>query len=426
MLLACQVLDRVLLNRIIMRDNLNKNMFIALLFGSPDRITPKEHRYYYLLLSTGYIGLLIHIWFLSIFIWINVEPLIYFNIVSCFIWLVIIFLLRTSENMLPAASLIISEAMAHQVYSVYILGWDYGFQYYLILPVTLVYFGFYKSKVAPLLVSVSSILLFFIGYFYLQTISEHPVADPLVKKILYSINIISMFLLSGTFSYVYSAAANKAESDLEKERQRSEDLLLNILPISIVHRLKEEQSVIADHFDSTTILFADIAGFTRLAEALEPIALVSLLNRIFSSFDSLVEKYSLEKIKTIGDAYMVSGGLPDPKADHLEAIADLALAMKKSASGFTIDSVQPIDIRIGIHTGPAVAGIIGNKKFSYDVWGDTVNTASRMESHGVIGQIQVSDKVYQGLQDKYLFSCRGEISIKGKGMMKTYFLQGKK
>ena len=213
---------------------------------------------------------------------------------------------------------------------------------------------------------------------------------------------------------------------LELERQKSEDLLLNILPRPIVQRLKEDQSVIADYFHSTTVLFTDIVGFTKLSENLSPSELVQFLNKIFTSFDNLVEKYQLEKIKTVGDAYMVAGGFPEPRLDHVEAIADLALEMQDSMVRFHTEKNQSVSMRTGIHTGPAVAGVIGIKKFIYDVWGDTVNTASRMESHGIGGQIQVSHATYKVLKDKYILKKRGSIEIKGKGKLTTYWLQRKK
>ena len=213
---------------------------------------------------------------------------------------------------------------------------------------------------------------------------------------------------------------------LELERQKSEDLLLNILPRSIAQRLKEDQSVIADYFHSTTVLFTDIVGFTKLSENLSPSELVQFLNKIFTSFDNLVEKYQLEKIKTVGDAYMVAGGFPEPRLDHVEAIADLALEMQESMVMFHTEKNQSVSMRTGIHTGPAVAGVIGIKKFIYDVWGDTVNTASRMESHGIGGQIQVSNAIYKVLKDKYILKQRGMIEMKGKGRLMTYWLQGKK
>jgi len=218
---------------------------------------------------------------------------------------------------------------------------------------------------------------------------------------------------------------HKQHQELEIERQKSENLLLNILPRPIAQRLKEDQSVIADHYNSATVLFTDIVGFTELSENLTPSELVQFLNQIFSTFDSLVEKYRLEKIKTVGDAYMVAGGFPEPRPDHVDAVADLALEMRNSLANFHTEKIQSVCMRTGIHTGPAVAGVIGTKKFTYDVWGDTVNTASRMESHGVGGEIQVSEAIYKVLKDKYILEQRGMIEIKGKGRLMTYWLQGK-
>ncbi len=215
---------------------------------------------------------------------------------------------------------------------------------------------------------------------------------------------------------------------LQIEQEKSERLLLNILPKPIADRLKEGQSVIADSFAQVTVLFADIVDFTRLSAHMSPTELVVLLNEIFSTFDRLAERHDLEKIKTIGDAYMVVGGLPTPRPDHAEAVAEMALDIQREiASLFKVEkNDKSLRVRIGIHTGPVVAGVIGTRKFSYDLWGDTVNTASRMESHGLGGHIQVTATTYARLQDKYLFEKRGVIRVKGKGEMVTYFLLGHK
>ena len=213
---------------------------------------------------------------------------------------------------------------------------------------------------------------------------------------------------------------------IKLERQKSENLLLNILPQAVAQRLKENPSVIADHFNSTTLLFTDIVGFTKMSESLTPSEVVGLLNQIFSTFDDLAEKYKLEKIKTVGDAYMVASGFPEPRPDHVEAVADFALEIQDILSTIRTTRNRTISMRTGIHTGPAVAGVIGNKKFIYDVWGDTVNTASRMESHGIEGKIQVSEVTYKQLRENYVLQKRGSIEVKGKGEMITYLLQGKK
>ncbi|NET27899.1 adenylate/guanylate cyclase domain-containing protein [Okeania sp. SIO1I7] len=213
---------------------------------------------------------------------------------------------------------------------------------------------------------------------------------------------------------------------LAEEKQKSERLLLNILPEAIAQRLKQGEETIADSFSQVTVLFADLVGFTKISANLSPAELVELLNRIFSAFDELAEKYGLEKIKTIGDAYMIVGGLPVPKEDHAEAIADMALDMLTQIQEISIKEGKSLQIRIGINTGAVEAGVIGTKKFAYDLWGDTVNTAHRMESHGIPGVIQVAQATYDCLADKYRFEDRGIIDIKGKGNMRTYILLGRK
>jgi class 3 adenylate cyclase len=218
----------------------------------------------------------------------------------------------------------------------------------------------------------------------------------------------------------------KAEEALRTEQEKSERLLLNILPKLIAHQLKQGQRLIAESFDEVTIMFADIVGFTPLSARLEPIELVNLLNQIFSEFDQLAQQYGLEKIKTIGDAYMVVGGLPMAMVNQAEAIAQMALDMQQAISRFPGDESEAFQIRIGINTGSVVAGVIGRQKFIYDLWGDAVNVASRMESSGIAGQIQVTAATYERLKDKYLFKKRGATLVKGKGEMITYWLIGRK
>jgi class 3 adenylate cyclase len=213
--------------------------------------------------------------------------------------------------------------------------------------------------------------------------------------------------------------------ELTLEREKSERLLLNVLPGSIAARLKQTEGVIADDFPEVTVLFADIVDFTSRSERITPEQVVEVLNDLFSAFDRLTRQRGLEKIKTIGDAYMVVGGLPEPRPDHAEAVAEMALAMLEEVAGRSDPGGRPLAVRIGIDTGPVVAGVIGTAKFSYDLWGDTVNTASRMESHGVPGCIQVTGRTYRRLCDRYRFQRRGPIPVKGKGDLHTYFLVGR-
>ena len=213
---------------------------------------------------------------------------------------------------------------------------------------------------------------------------------------------------------------------LAAEREKSEKLLLNILPASIAQRLKEGEKVIANEHNEAAILFADIVGFTNISQNVTPAMLVENLNKIFSHFDNLVEKYGLEKIKTIGDSYMAASGLTEFKQEHIRNMADLALAMVAGIQKFSLDGKTNCDVRIGIHVGPVIAGVIGSKKFSYDIWGDAVNTASRMESSGEAGKIQISQKFYEHIKDGYECQYRGQTEIKGKGIMNLYFLVSKK
>ena len=233
------------------------------------------------------------------------------------------------------------------------------------------------------------------------------------------------FLMLILYLIVYYAFwfAENAEDALEAEYDRSETLLRNILPDPIALRLKEKPGdVIADRHDQVTVLFADIVDFTPRATKNPPEQVVDLLNRVFSKFDDLAEKYGLEKIKTVGDAYMVVAGIPEQHKDGPAAMADFALELIGETNKLSDELGEKVEIRVGIHTGEAVAGVIGTSKFAYDIWGDTVNTAARMEAFGVAGRIQVTEAVKDVLEDRYSFEERGFVDIKGKGKMELYFL----
>jgi len=214
-----------------------------------------------------------------------------------------------------------------------------------------------------------------------------------------------------------------AAAELRAEKERTETLLLNILPKSIIPRMHRGETPIADRFHDVTILFSDIVGFTRMSMRRSAADVVALLNAIFSAVDSLALEHGIEKIKTIGDAYMAVAGLPEPRDDHPQAIARLALAMRQVVGEVSKRHGEDLKIRIGIHTGNAVAGVIGMHKFAYDIWGDTVNTASAMESHGIPDEIQVSQTSFVRLAKDFVFEPRGVVEIKGKGQMETYLLR---
>ena len=263
-----------------------------------------------------------------------------------------------------------------------------------------------------------------VGYTIYQAVRGTQPVLPLLDGILRDVAMFAAVLSLGEVARSRHAL-DRAHRLLAAEQERSEQLLLNVLPAPIAARLKTGENVIADRFSDVTVLFADLVDFTRGSERVNPAAVVEVLDELFSSFDELARRHGLEKIKTVGDAYMVAGGLPVPRADHTEAVADLALAMRDEVAHHQDASGQPLQLRIGIDTGPVVAGVIGRQKFSYDLWGDTVNTASRMESHGVAGHIQVTDRTYQRLRDRYRLEPRGLIQVKSKGAMTTYLLVGR-
>ena len=221
------------------------------------------------------------------------------------------------------------------------------------------------------------------------------------------------------------AALAQKHVALEREQERSERLLLNVLPEPVADRLKDGEERIADDFPEVTVLFADLVGFTPLAERLPASEVVSLLDRVFARWDALAAEHGAEKIKTIGDAYMVAAGIPVKRADHAEAIAAMALAMGPELARCSAEAGVQLEVRIGIDSGPVVAGVIGQSKFSYDLWGDAVNTASRMESHAEAGTIQVTERAYERLRHSFELAARGTIEVKGKGPMRSFLLTGR-
>lgn len=225
------------------------------------------------------------------------------------------------------------------------------------------------------------------------------------------------YMISNSFYFMYL---------LDVSRKQADDLLLNILPSPIAKRLKEGEETIADDYESASIMFIDIVNFTPVSASSTPKEMVLLLGKLFSRFDELVEKHNAEKIETIGDSYMVAVGLPIQRDNHAQVIASLALDIQAYLEKGVVINGQTINCRIGINSGPVMAGVIERKKISYNVWGDTVNTASRMESHGIPGEIQISETTYEIIKDNFLCEPRGSINVKGKGYMRTYLLKGRR
>ena len=219
----------------------------------------------------------------------------------------------------------------------------------------------------------------------------------------------------------------RAEAVMEAQYERSEALLANMLPASIADRLKEpDRNVIADKYDEASVLFADIVGFTERASSTAPADLVRFLDRLYGAFDELVDKHGLEKIKVSGDSYMVVSGVPRPRPDHAQALADFALDMANVAAGLKDPHGHSVPLRVGMACGPVVAGVVGSRRFFYDVWGDAVNVASRMESTDSVGRIQVPEAMYERLKDEFVLQERGRIDVKGKGLMRTWYLIGRR
>ncbi|MBI2505384.1 MAG: adenylate/guanylate cyclase domain-containing protein [Candidatus Latescibacteria bacterium] len=275
--------------------------------------------------------------------------------------------------------------------------------------------------------TTSEAMRWFVGYIalvilsiivqpYLRSGNNLPLA---VQDVLWGMNLIAP---PGFIFFVLRYFVSRKDRFfqlLRQEQEKSETLLLNILPKEIAAALKNERRTIADQYDGVSILFADIVNFTPMSAQMTPTGLVDLLNEVFSAFDALAEKYKLEKIKTIGDCYMVASGVPRPALDHAKVLTHLALDMRDFVYSHTFNG-QRLTFRIGLNSGPVVAGVIGRNKFIYDLWGDAVNTASRMESHGVSGVIQITEATYELIKDDFTCELQGLIKVKGKGEMKVW------
>lgn len=244
---------------------------------------------------------------------------------------------------------------------------------------------------------------------------------------LFVLNVVGLTISAYAMLGYFVEQRVRAHRALAAERERSERLLLNVLPGPIATRLKKGTGVIADRHESVSVLFADLVDFTEHAMAMPAEDIVALLDRIFTAFDLRADAERLEKIKTIGDAYMLAGGVPEARAGHVQAVARTALGMREDVARIALETGQAwLGLRIGIDTGPVVGGVIGRRKFSYDLWGDTVNTASRMQSHALPGQIHVTARVEAALRDSFVIRPRGTTRVRSKGLMETFLLEGEK
>jgi len=385
----------------------------------PDGLTRGDARWYPAGCYVYPFGGLYHFFFIFVFWGLGVGYLAWLNVVSSAVYLIGTWLHRrgyiTTVAMVAAV-----EIAVHAVVVSLGIGWGAGFHYYMLLLPIVYPVGMSERPAVKLAVVLGSALAYVSTFLHLQSSPPWTQLSPSVVSVLAALNVAGFFVMPATIAWVIGTFVQRSDEALAAQHQRSEDLLHNILPVPIADRLKTEGATIADGFDSASVLFADIVDFTVFSSKATAREVVELLNEVFSKVDGLVDQYGLEKIKTIGDAYMVAAGVPDPRPDHAETLAKFALDLRAAMRTLRDGSLE---LRIGIHSGPVVAGVLGTRKFSYDLWGDTVNTASRMESHGTAGQIQVSEQTHTLLASTFDLEERGVIDVKGKGPMKTWYLR---
>jgi adenylate cyclase len=356
------------------------------------------------------------------------EPQLWYitliNFVSAVIYAMIPFLHRFGELVAPL-TLIFTSYLNLTVVCLNI-GTGSGLQFYFLVAATVVVLvlGTDHIVLTSILVGIGAAIVIALQYLVPADTGLQP-QWALTSGFVVSI-ISACVMIVATVWYALHEIA-RAETAMEQEYERSERLLVNILPSTIAERLKDPSTrIIADRYADASILFADIAGYTERASETTPADLVLFLNQLYTDFDRLVERHGLEKIKTSGDCYIVVSGVPEPRPDHLEALACLALNMAEAVDGLIDTRGHPVPMRIGLGVGPVVAGVVGSRRFFYDVWGDAVNVAARMESTGVEGKIQVPEAAYERLKHDFVLEERGEVAVKGKGVMRTWFLLAQK
>jgi adenylate cyclase len=307
----------------------------------------------------------------------------------------------------------------------WLVGTGSGLQFYFLVAACLVVLqlGVDRIFLAAILAAIAAGMVIALQFLVPRDTGVQP---PWALSVNFVVTTISACVMIVTTVWYAVREIIRAEAAMEVEYERSEALLANILPSSVADRLKDpSRNTIADKYDDASVLFADIAGFTERASDMAPDRLIRFLDRLYGDFDALVDKHGLEKIKVSGDSYMVVSGVPQPRADHVEALAAFALDMAEAASQLRDSRGEALPLRIGLASGPVVAGVVGSRRFFYDVWGDAVNVASRMESTDSIGRIQVPEDVYRRLKDDFVLQERGVVEVKGKGLMRTWYLIGR-
>ena len=345
------------------------------------------------------------------------------NIVGAAIYATVPLLHRFGELVPPLT--FIGTAYASIFMICWFVGTGSGLQFYFLVAACLVVLqlGVDRIFLAAALAAIAAGMVITLQFFVPRDTGAQPAW---ALSLSFVVTTISACVMVVTTVWYAVREIVRAEAAMELEYERSETLLANILPTSIADRLKDPaRNIIADKYDDASVLFADIAGFTERASDMPPEQLIRFLNRLYSDFDALVDKHGLEKIKVSGDSYMVVSGVPQSRADHVEALASFALDMADAASRLRDSLGNPLPLRIGLASGPVVAGVVGSRRFFYDVWGDAVNVASRMESTDSVGRIQVPEDVYQRLRNDFVLQERGAVDVKGKGLMRTWYLVGR-
>ncbi len=346
------------------------------------------------------------------------------NVISAMVFAMVPWLQRFGELVAPLTFL--GAAYVSVFASVWDVGTGSGGQFFFLVGACLVVLllGIEHIVLASALAAVAAGLIIAVEFLVPRDTGLQPAWATSTGFVVTAVSSVVMVVVTVWFALRDTA---RAEAVMEAQYDRSETLLANMLPASIAERLKEpDHSVIADKYDDASVLFADIVGFTERASSTPPAELVSFLDRLYGSFDALVDKRGLEKIKVSGDSYMVVSGVPRPRPDHAQALADFALDMVNVAAALKDPHGQPVLLRVGMACGPVVAGVVGSRRFFYDVWGDAVNVASRMESTDSVGRIQVPEAIHDRLKNEFVLQERGSIDVKGKGSMRTWYLIGRK
>jgi class 3 adenylate cyclase len=394
---------------------------LARILSTPENVNSDTARFIRIVKIGSPIGLAIHIIYLMIFWKLDLMVLANFNAASVFLWASGIWLVYVHQNIqMPFVVLVLIEIPLHAILATVYLGMEPAFYFYLLSTVTLTLVNSFFERRLRIIISGFYVLMFVaLGAVTVVTEPLHQLSENW-QLFFFMFNATGIALLVSGYIGTYEWMATKAEAELTVEYDRAEGLLRNILPDAIAEKLKDSPELIAEEHEQVSILFADIVGFTAASSRLTPAALIVNLNRVFSRFDDLVSKYDVEKIKTIGDAYMVVAGLPSAQKDHATIIVSLALDMLEAANEINEVSDIPLEIRIGINSGPVVAGVIGHKKFAYDLWGDAVNVAARMEELGQAGTVQITQATRKLLGDEFSYRDLGQIDVKGKGELQAY------